>query len=103
MLATSDGWHTSSLRQSDRDHGQARDPAQTPDHLTQTRSEAMDPKAAYAAAWHYFKTGDYDEARESAESLVEWMNRGGFPPAGVSYPLNEMNWILEQINHLQTT
>jgi hypothetical protein len=40
----------------------------------------MDPQAAWSAFLAAYVANDLDEAKELAESIDAWLNRGGFPP-----------------------
>ena len=40
----------------------------------------MDPQAAWLAMIQALIDEDYDLASEFADALVDWLNRGGFPP-----------------------
>ena len=42
----------------------------------------MDPDATYKAMIAAIDANDYDAAREHAEDLKRWLDRGGFPPQG---------------------
>lgn len=40
----------------------------------------MDPDKTFANMVEALANGDTEEAREHFEALVEWLERGGFPP-----------------------
>ena len=40
----------------------------------------MDPQAAWDRLQDAYCEGDWEEVRELAESLLDWLNRGGFSP-----------------------
>lgn len=48
----------------------------------------MDPDTCYLEMWRHYRegigTGDFDEALERAEALLEWFSKGGFQPKGVA-------------------
>jgi len=41
----------------------------------------MDPNATWDALLAAYATKDFEAAAESAEALLAWLDRGGFPPA----------------------
>lgn len=43
----------------------------------------MDPNATFAALLVALATGEVEEARDAAETLAEWIARGGFKPAAL--------------------
>ena len=45
----------------------------------------MDPEATLAGLLAAEAEGRADDAAEYAGYLAEWLQRGGFPPAGTSY------------------
>lgn len=40
----------------------------------------MDPNATWENLLEALTEGDWHEAFESAEALLDWLDRGGFPP-----------------------
>jgi 5,10-methenyltetrahydromethanopterin hydrogenase len=40
----------------------------------------MDPQATWKLLLDTYADGDRHEAREAAENLLAWLERGGFPP-----------------------
>ena len=40
----------------------------------------MDPQATWDQLLCAFGTGDWDAIEECATELIEWLDRGGFPP-----------------------
>ena len=48
------------------------------------RKEIMDPTAALAAMHAAIADGDRTQARDIAFDLIDWLDRGGFPPAGLT-------------------
>jgi hypothetical protein len=40
----------------------------------------MDPQAAWDQLQEALRDGDWEAVRELAESLLDWLNRGGFAP-----------------------
>jgi hypothetical protein len=46
----------------------------------------MDPQAAWDQLLSAYAEGDWDRIEERATELLEWLNRGGFPPKVLSNP-----------------
>lgn len=46
----------------------------------------MDPTAASRQLTQALFDEDFDQADELARALLEWLDRGGFPPDGCSEP-----------------
>ena len=44
----------------------------------------MDPTATLAAMNAALDAGDIETAREHARALLDWLDHGGFPPAGIT-------------------
>lgn len=40
----------------------------------------MDPQATWFELMNVFQSGDWKRVRDLAEALLQWLNRGGFPP-----------------------
>ena len=40
----------------------------------------MDPQAAWDQLQEAFRISDWEAVRELAQSLLDWLDRGGFPP-----------------------
>jgi hypothetical protein len=52
----------------------------------------MDPQATWEQLQEAYGNADWETARELAQALLAWLDRGGFPPtteAGDSAGLNE--------------
>lgn len=43
----------------------------------------MDPQATYLLCLGALGAGEFDDAREYALNLLEWLDKGGFPPTGM--------------------
>lgn len=46
----------------------------------------MDPQATWDQLLCALAEGDWDSIEERATELIEWLDRGGFPPAVLSLP-----------------
>ena len=44
----------------------------------------MDPQAAWDRLLEAYTDGDWSVVEETAEGLLQWLHRGGFPPRPVS-------------------
>jgi hypothetical protein len=44
----------------------------------------MDPQAAWDRLLEAYTDGDWSVVEETAEGLLQWLHRGGFPPQAVS-------------------
>lgn len=44
----------------------------------------MDPQAAWDQLLSAYAEGDWDTIEEQATNLIEWLDRGGFPPKVLS-------------------
>ena len=40
----------------------------------------MDPQAAWEQLQEAYGNADWESARELAQALLDWLDRGGFPP-----------------------
>lgn len=52
----------------------------------------MDPQAAWREMLTAFEAGDSETAFERATDLLDWLERGGFPPLTSSPPTNNDAW-----------
>lgn len=46
----------------------------------------MDPNQAWSALWTAVEDGDWDRVTEVAEGLLQWLEKGGFPPTITGNP-----------------
>ena len=46
----------------------------------------MDPQAAWGQLLAAYAAGDWDILEERATDLIEWLDRGGFPPMILKQP-----------------
>ena len=47
----------------------------------------MDPQAAWDQLLSAYMAGDWDSIEERATELIEWLDRGGFPPKALNKDL----------------
>ena len=53
----------------------------------------MDPEQAYADLQSAFTSGDWIALRDNAEALLDWLERGGFLPSGMSGSSRPEEWL----------
>ena len=49
----------------------------------------MDPHAARQNLQEAYRVRDWERVRELAQSLLDWLQRGGFPPIVLSSPSSD--------------
>ena len=49
----------------------------------------MDPQVAWKELQFAYRERDWDEVRELAQSLLDWLQRGGFPPTVLGKPFSD--------------
>ena len=59
----------------------------------------MDPDATLRDIRECLRGGDYETARDHARDLTEWLDKGGFPPAG-SMGITGLRAVLEFVDSL---
>jgi hypothetical protein len=52
----------------------------------------MDPQAAWDQLLAAFAAGEWDQIEELATNLIEWLDRGGFPPTILRQPDLDSDW-----------
>lgn len=52
----------------------------------------MDPQAAWDQLLAAYAAGDWDEIQARATDLIEWLDRGGFPPTVLRQPGLDSDW-----------
>ena len=52
----------------------------------------MDPQATWDQLLCAFREGDWDVIEERATDLIEWLDRGGFPPKDLAHPGLGPDW-----------
>ena len=52
----------------------------------------MDPQATWDQLLAAYAEGDWDTIEERATDLIEWLDRGGFPPKVLSNPGLGPDW-----------
>ena len=51
----------------------------------------MDPQVAWKELQEAYSTCEWDDVRALAQSLLDWLNRGGFPPTVIGSPITDPN------------
>ena len=49
----------------------------------------MDPQAAWNQLQESYRAEDWDSVCELAQSLLDWLGRGGFPPVTAGQPTSD--------------
>ena len=49
----------------------------------------MDPQVTWKTLQEAYRERDWDEVRELAQSLLDWLQRGGFPPTVLGSPFTD--------------
>lgn len=52
----------------------------------------MDPQAAWDQLLAAYSAGDWDILEERATDLIDWLDRGGFPPTILNQPDLDPDW-----------
>jgi len=61
----------------------------------------MDPDASFSMLLEEIANGEWDDAAEHAESLQDWLQRGGFPPGGGKIRMTSIYALLNWVHHWQ--
>lgn len=60
----------------------------------------MDPDTTMSKLFEHLASGEWGDAGEKAQFLLDWLARGGFPPGGGRFRRSSLtaflNWVIKQ-------